>query len=84
MFIINYLYCLSFHVKHCNFLVVPRFTTYFKLVSNAAKNYRPIITSSTLISLGLTPGIRLACANVSGFIFSSFWRPSVEISNISE
>lgn len=61
-----------FHVKHCDFFAVSRFTTYSDLVLDVVKNYRPIITSSTLISLGLTPGIRLACANVSGFIFSSF------------
>lgn len=72
MFIINCLYYLSFHVKHCSIFVVSRFTTYSDLVLDVVKNYRPIITSSTLISLGLTPGIRLACANVSGFIFSSF------------
>ena len=72
MFIINCLYYLPFHVKHCSIFVVSCFTTYSDLVLDVVKNYRPIITSSTLMSLGLTPGIRLACAKVSGFIFSSF------------
>ena len=72
MFIINCLYYLPFHVKHCSIFVVSHFMTCFNLATRLAKNYRPIITSSTLMSLGLTPGIRLACAKVSGFIFSSF------------
>ena len=42
--------------------------------------YRPKSTRSTLISLGDTPGMRLACAKVSGFIADNFCLPSVEIS----
>ena len=30
------------------------------------------------MSEGEIPGIRLACANVSGLIFESFWRASVD------
>ncbi len=42
--------------------------------------YRPKSTRSTLMSLGDTPGMRLACAKVSGFIADNFCLPSVEIS----
>lgn len=42
--------------------------------------YLFISTSNTLISLGETPGIREACANVSGLMRANFCRPSVEIS----
>ena len=42
------------------------------------KHYRPRSTKSTLMSLGETPGMRLACAKVSGSILVSFWRASVE------
>lgn len=62
-----------FHVNIGNFLVLRCETAYL-----------PSNTSITLISLGDTPGIRLACAKVSGSMRSSFWRPSVEISWSSE
>ena len=42
-----------------------------------------IKTSRTLMSLGDTPGMRLACARVSGFMAVSFCLPSVEISFMS-
>ena len=42
--------------------------------------YLPIRMRRTLMSLGDTPGIRLACARVSGSIRISFCLPSVEIS----
>ena len=42
-----------------------------------------IKTSRTLMSLGDTPGMRLACARVSGFMAVSFCLPSVEISLMS-
>ena len=45
--------------------------------------YRPISTSITLMSLGEMPGMRLACAIVSGSIVSSFCRASVESCFIS-
>lgn len=35
-------------------------------------NYLPIITSKMFTSLGDTPGIRLACAMVSGSVLMSF------------
>lgn len=41
-------------------------------------DYLPMRTSNTLMSLGLTPGMRLACASVSGCIRSNFCRHSVE------
>ena len=41
--------------------------------------YLPIITSKMFTSLGETPGIRLACAMVSGSVLISFWRASVDI-----
>lgn len=40
--------------------------------------YLPESTSRTFISLGDTPGMRLAWAIVSGSIFTSFCRASVE------
>ena len=40
--------------------------------------HRPSRTSRTLMSLGEIPGMRLAWANVSGSIFISFCRASVE------
>ena len=58
-----------FHVKHwCFYVPLYLFAT----------AYLPINTSRTFISLGDIPGIRLACARVSGSIFLSFWRASVE------
>ena len=51
-----------------------------KLHFGSQEAYLPNKIKSTLISLGDTPGILLACAKVSGSIFSSFCRPSVEIS----
>lgn len=62
---ISLLSFILFHVKLC-----------FRL----QEAYLPNKIKSTLISLGDTPGILLACAKVSGSIFSSFCRPSVEIS----
>ena len=40
---------------------------------------RPINTSMMLMSEGETPGIREACANVTGWMACSFWRASMEI-----
>jgi hypothetical protein len=37
-----------------------------------------------LMSLGEIPEIRLACPIVSGLIFASFWRASVESDEIVE
>ena len=41
-------------------------------------SYLPISTSNTLMSEGDTPGMRDACAKVSGSILISFCRASVE------
>lgn len=62
---ISVLLFISFHVK---------------LRFESQETYRPNRIKSTLMSLGDTPGILLACAKVSGSIFLSFCRPSVEIS----
>ena len=51
---------------------------------NIGSSYRFMSTSIMFMSLGDTPGIRLACASVSGSIFSSFCRASVESCCISE
>ena len=40
--------------------------------------YLPMSTSITLMSDGEMPGIRDACARVSGFIFTSYCRASVD------
>ena len=42
-------------------------------------DYLPMSTSMALMSLGETPGMRLACASVSGSIRCSFCRASIEI-----
>ncbi len=60
-------------------LIISLFNTFIEFfVSRGTLPYRPQSTSSTLMSLGDTPGIRLAWAIVSGSIFTSFWRASVE------
>ena len=66
-----------FHVKHSAI----SFVSYsFAVKQPVFPAYLPINTSITLMSLGETPGMRLAWAKVSGSMRSSFWRPSVEIS----
>lgn len=68
-----------FHVKR---KPVPYFCGVFlgrcPLFQKPFADYLPMRTSSTLMSLGLTPGMRLACASVSGCIRSNFCRHSVE------
>lgn len=44
---------------------------------------RPMSTSITLMSLGDTPGMRLACASVTGSMLCSFCRASVDSCCIS-
>ena len=46
--------------------------------------YRPRSRSSMLMSLGDMPGILDACPTVTGFIFSSFMRASVDSAVILE
>ena len=43
------------------------------------EHYLPNKTSRMFMSLGDMPGIREACAMVSGSIFESFWRASMDI-----
>ena len=67
----------GFHVEHSAI----SFVSYsFAVKQPMFPAYLPISTSITLMSLGETPGMRLAWAKVSGSMRSSFWRPSVEIS----
>ena len=68
---VSYCYCstwnkFDFIVCVCN---VPRGTLLF---------YRPKYTNNTLISAGLTPGMRDACPIVAGLIRVSFWRDSID------
>ena len=66
-----------FHVKHS---LISFVSHSFAMKQPMFPAYLPISTSITLMSLGETPGMRLAWAKVSGSMRSSFWRPSVEIS----
>ena len=71
-----FMFC-GFHVKHS---AVSFVSHSFAVKQPMFPTYLPISTSITLMSLGETPGMRLAWAKVSGSMRSSFWRPSVEIS----
>ena len=71
-----FIFC-GFHVEHCGTFLVSK---PFMEKQPEPPAYLPISMSITLISLGETPGMRLAWASVSGSMRSSFWRPSVEIS----
>ena len=71
-----FMFC-GFHVKHS---VISFVSHSFAMKQPVFPAYLPISTSITLMSLGETPGMRLAWARVSGSMRSSFWRPSVEIS----
>lgn len=82
-----------FHVKHCvywgflsnlsnpSFSEYSDYSEYSELVFPEGLGvglYLPISTSNTLMSEGDTPGMRDACAKVSGSILISFCRASVE------
>ena len=71
-----FMFC-GFHVEHSSISFISHS---FAMKQPVFPAYLPISTSITLMSLGETPGIRLAWAKVSGSMRSSFWRPSVEIS----
>ena len=54
---IKYFMCVAFHVEHCGTFLVPQS---FMEKQPEPPAYLPMRMSNTLISLGETPGMRLA------------------------
>ncbi len=85
--VVYWYYCIMFHVEQSSFLLysltvinTSPFSTLYRFTDSPIHrftgaqrlNYLPIITSKMFTSLGDTPGIRLACAMVSGSVLMSF------------